>query len=229
MPIGLRLDRHALRGRIVRKMKGINSGASGISELSNELRRRIEEVRAQLKAKANAQVCVFWKGSRGIVILILGYSEQGVPPKTSLLSQVNPRDGTQKKGLGMECHPALSIESAVPKIRARHPSLGLLPKAEFATVKANQRAAPQFKEIQKPEAKLDRDGIAEFSDPMKNKHFDTSLQSLSSKAPKIRGRKVLKFVKKGKFVNEANKMRAKVSETGISFLSESICVQLTVN
>lgn len=36
-------------------MKGIGLGGTGISELSNELRRRIEEVKAQLNAKTKVR------------------------------------------------------------------------------------------------------------------------------------------------------------------------------
>lgn len=118
--------------------------------------------------------------------------------------------GDQKrKGLGMEYHPALSIQKVAPNVQAQHPSLAILPKAEFATIKANQRAGLQLKETQKTEVKPDP-RILEFSDPKKNKYFDMSIQSLSSQAPKMRNRRPLRFVKKGKFVNEANKLRAKV-------------------
>lgn len=148
--------------------------------------------------------------------LLLGNKKKNnsnVTEPISLFSQKNANYGDRKNAQeatsGLLFQP-VKIEPTIPKITPSNYSHGLMPRAEFATVKINQRASVHPKEIQKQDIKLDQ-SLLEFSDPKKNKYFDPSLQSLSSRAPKARAKRTLKFVKKDKFVNEARKIRAKVS------------------
>ncbi|KAI9008225.1 pre-mRNA processing factor 3-domain-containing protein [Gaertneriomyces semiglobifer] len=150
--------------------------------LSNaeEIQRRIEEAKARVRQSLQATPT---------------YS----PPPL-------PLGGRDKRGLKMEYHPALTVDGT-GQLNIKGGVKALVPKPDFATVKANQRLA-QPKETVKKEIKAE-DIKAEFADPTKNPYFDPNLQTKSAAAPKERGKKGFRFIQHGRFINEANQLRAK--------------------
>jgi U4/U6 small nuclear ribonucleoprotein PRP3 len=98
--------------------------------------------------------------------------------------------------------------------------LELMPKNSFATTKANQRistakgaavtkggvaAKKEDEEAEKPKELKIIEPPAELFDPSKNPYFDPNI---SVKAPKQRmAHKGFKFIQKGKFVEQANRIR----------------------
>lgn len=115
--------------------------------------------------------------------------------------------GRDKRGLKMEYHPALMVDGS-GQLNIKGGVKALIPKPDFATVKANQRLA-QPKEPAKKEMKIESVS-ADFADPTKNPYFDPNLAAKAAAAPRERTRKGFKFVQHGRFINEANQLRAKV-------------------
>ncbi|RKP36336.1 pre-mRNA processing factor 3-domain-containing protein [Dimargaris cristalligena] len=88
-----------------------------------------------------------------------------------------------------------------PHLKSLHPSLAPLPKADFATLKANQRAA------QKPSKIKIYSAPTEFANIAKNPYFDPALGSHTA-APHTRKRRGFHFVPQGRYTQEANQLRA---------------------
>ncbi|KAJ3169978.1 hypothetical protein HDU88_000620 [Geranomyces variabilis] len=123
---------------------------------------------------------------------------------SSLLS--TPVPDRAKRGLKMEYHPALVMDGS-GQLNIHGGAKALVPKPDFATVKANQRAAAPASETIKKELKIEAPS-ADLSDPTKNPYFDPSLGA-GGVGPRERVKKHLKFVQPGRYVNEANQLRAK--------------------
>ncbi|KAJ3158723.1 hypothetical protein HDU86_002688 [Geranomyces michiganensis] len=123
----------------------------------------------------------------------------------SLLSTPLPGDRT-KRGLKMEYHPALMMDGS-GQLNIHGGAKALVPKPDFATVRANQRAAAPSTEVIKKELKIEAPS-ADLSDPTKNPYFDPSLGA-GTGGPRERVKKGLKFVQPGRYINEANQLRAK--------------------
>ncbi|TPX46110.1 hypothetical protein SeLEV6574_g03406 [Synchytrium endobioticum] len=115
-----------------------------------------------------------------------------------------------KRGLKADFFPGLDLTTGslnLNNIRAN------IPKASFATTKANIRASAALEkpiavtpvaEETKKELKMETPVIE--TDPLKNPYFDPSLAA--SVQPKMRARKAFHFVRPGQYVEEANKARA---------------------
>ncbi|ORX64511.1 PRP3-domain-containing protein [Basidiobolus meristosporus CBS 931.73] len=106
-----------------------------------------------------------------------------------------------KGGLHVPSHPILMVD----QLGNFKKGSKLIPKANFATVKANQRVASQ---TSKRELKL-LSAPTEFSDVTKNPYFDPSLGT-DYAAPKSRAPKRLRFNEKGKFIAQAENIRAQI-------------------
>lgn len=128
-------------------------------------------------------------------------------------SQVSGSNSDMKARV--ELHPALLALQQDPSISSSKLT-SLVPK--FATTKANikmqeaqlkkqqereKKLQEQQKELQ--EEKTDKSVILDFKN---NPYFDASLQTKASLAPKTRSSRKLKFVEHGRFIEQANKMRA---------------------
>ncbi|KAJ3090998.1 hypothetical protein HK102_001997 [Quaeritorhiza haematococci] len=164
-----------------------SSVAGGLNQ--SELQRKIEEAKRRIKES------------------MAGNSLQAFAQKakdTLSPSQNQPADKT-KRGLAIEYHPALVAmqEAAAKGTQAKLKAL--VPKAGFATVKANQRVAQK---AVKKELKVEKVS-ADFADPTKNPYFDPSLKSKTATAPKARASRGFQFVRAGKYVEQANQLRAK--------------------
>ena len=138
-----------------------------------------------------------------------------------------PAPSEKRSGLSTEIHPALMALQAGGDAAA-FKSKVVAPK--FSTVLANAKLAEQeqkkrekkLAELEKKRAeenqkqvmqkiemnyKQAEEDIAEFT---KNPYFDPKLSVKSAAAPKTKGRKMLSFVPQGKYVEEAERMRAQV-------------------
>ncbi|CAG8535778.1 6515_t:CDS:10 [Paraglomus brasilianum] len=104
-----------------------------------------------------------------------------------------------KGGLKVEAHPALLLDQS-GKLDIKR-AAALIPKPNFATIKANQRATPAaFKQETKVTARAE-----DLNDITQSEYFDSNIGTI---APKRRLRKRFKFVQKGKFEALGNQMRA---------------------
>ncbi|CAG8556057.1 690_t:CDS:10 [Diversispora eburnea] len=157
-------------------------------DLPRKIQEAKEMVRANLAAKANPYL-----------------------PSTSTLSKSDD-SSKAKGGLRVEAHPALLMDQS-GKLDLKR-TAALTPKPNFATVKANQRAAPTAKQEQKvstPE---------QTTDVTQNPYFDPRAGNI---APQRRVRKRFKFVPKGKYEALGNQMRAQAKlEKLKSEIAESV-------
>ncbi|CAG8645433.1 16052_t:CDS:2, partial [Acaulospora morrowiae] len=118
-----------------------------------------------------------------------------------------------KGGLRVEAHPALLLDQS-GKLDLKR-AAALMPKPNFATVKANQRAAPA---ASKQELKVA--ASEEMTDVTQNPYFDPRAGNI---APQRRIRKRFKFVSKGKYETLGNQMRAQAKlEKLKSEIAESV-------
>ncbi|KAJ3188477.1 hypothetical protein HK101_009152 [Irineochytrium annulatum] len=141
------------------------------------------------------------------------------PNTTMFTSAIAQQENRLKKGLKVEVHPLFAEASAdVDSIRT------IMPKTNFATIKANQRVPDkaalaaaaaaaaaaiekQAAEEEKKELLIIKEAPAEFSDPAKNPYFDPNISAKASMPkPKVHA-KSFKFVQKGTYVKQANDLR----------------------
>ncbi|KAJ1650271.1 U4/U5/U6 small nuclear ribonucleoprotein prp3 [Dispira simplex] len=204
-------------------------------DIQKEIQRKIEEAKARIQAltknikHGSTTTPVTTAPTIGEPFprppAIIGASSTGSgptparppPPATSSLPM-------GKGGLHTQVHPSLMVNPTTGQweIRPRtQATLAPLPKAPFATARANRQAATQaqtFKRMEPP---------ADFADVEKNPYFDPKL-GLRTAAPKARKRKGFHFVPQGKYINEAERLRteahlerlkqevaAKAKQTGI--------------
>ncbi|CAI2164785.1 4760_t:CDS:10 [Funneliformis geosporum] len=104
-----------------------------------------------------------------------------------------------KGGLKVEAHPALLLDQS-GKLDLKRVA-ALIPKPNFATVKANQRVSPA---TLKQETKVLSTPSEELHDTQ-NPYFDPRAGSV---APHRRGRKKFKFIQRGKYESMGKQMRA---------------------
>jgi len=127
-------------------------------------------------------------------------------PQFANISQAPERDqGRKGLGLKVEAHP--SLQHLFEKNDSTETSsipFNLIPKANFATTKANQRVAQAANK--KKQMKVEKPDIESFADPSKNPYFDPNL-AVESIAPKSRISRSLHFNKQGKYIEQANQMR----------------------
>ncbi|CAG8617113.1 24029_t:CDS:10 [Cetraspora pellucida] len=150
--------------------------ASGIDP---DLRRKIQEAKEKIKvnlAKANPYL-----------------------PSTNPLVKLGDDSIKAKGGLKVESHPALLLDQS-GKLDLKR-AAALMPKPNFATVKANQRLAPA---ISRQEAKALAPS-EELDDITQNPYYDPRA---GAAAPQRRVRKKFKFVQPGKYEALGNHMRA---------------------
>ncbi|KAJ3217522.1 hypothetical protein HDU67_007773 [Dinochytrium kinnereticum] len=179
----------------------------------DDLRKRISEVTSRIQA--------FSKGGGPT-------QSSGAVAASDASSQLGALDKS-KKGLKMEVHPLFELAGKTTdssEIRT------FIPKANFATAKANQRlpdkaamsaaAAAAAKALEKVKANKEAEAAQvvevkkelallepppELFDPVKNPYFDPNISAKSS-LPKARvAGKGFRFIQKGKFVDQANKLR----------------------
>ncbi|KAK9729205.1 U4/U5/U6 small nuclear ribonucleoprotein prp3, variant 2 [Basidiobolus ranarum] len=164
---------------IAAKLKNLsnNSAAPPVVPPSAEILRRLQEAKERVAAQT-AKNPYLPSSSKG--------GESLVKPKG---------------GLQVPAHPVLMVDQFGNFKKGSK----LIPKANFATVKANQRVASQ---TSKKELKL-LSAPVEFSDVSKNPYFDPSLGT-DYAAPKSRAPKRLRFNEKGKFIAQAEEIRAQV-------------------
>ena len=112
-------------------------------------------------------------------------------------------DKEGKGGIKVGIHPMLMSSKEIPMVQ----------RSNFATLKSNQRVMDHkirvaLNALKKPVLKIEKVS-ADFSDPSKNPYYDPKLQTAST-APKEKFSKSLKFAPRGKFIDQANQMRADV-------------------
>ncbi|KAI8894847.1 pre-mRNA processing factor 3-domain-containing protein, partial [Globomyces pollinis-pini] len=106
-----------------------------------------------------------------------------------------------KGGLNVAVHPALRMTQD-GKLTSR--ASAILPKANFSTVKANQKlAVKETLLVKKTELIVDEQPT---TNPKNNPYFDSSIGG-STIAPKPRNPKKFKFAEPGKYINLAQQMR----------------------
>ncbi|CAG8768678.1 33344_t:CDS:10, partial [Gigaspora margarita] len=150
-----------------------------VSGIDPDLKRKIQEAKEKIKvnlAKANPYL-----------------------PSTNPLVKMGDDSIKAKGGLKVESHPALLLDQS-GKLDLKRAS-ALMPKPNFATVKANQRLAPA---ISKQEAKA-LTPSEELDDITQNPYYDPRAGAV---APQRRVRKKFKFVQRGKYEALGNQMRA---------------------
>ncbi|KAI8825592.1 pre-mRNA processing factor 3-domain-containing protein [Fimicolochytrium jonesii] len=138
-----------------------------------------------------------------------------------------------KRGLKMEYHPSLVFDTTGQLNIRGGAKAALMPKADFATVRANQRSGtpgtaggaspgipvlgkdgfttlgpPSINLLPKKEMKIET-ASPDFADPTKNPYFDPNLAAKAAAGPRERARKGFRFVQQGRFINEANQLRSK--------------------
>ncbi|KAI9098033.1 pre-mRNA processing factor 3-domain-containing protein [Phlyctochytrium arcticum] len=122
--------------------------------------------------------------------------------------QANPvlmPGGKDQKGLNMAYHPALMMDkSGQLNIKS---AKSLTTKPDFATVKANQRLSSLQALANGENLKLEQE-LADFADPTKNPYYDPNLGGANVVNRRERVRKSFKFVQPGRFINQANQLRA---------------------
>ena len=119
---------------------------------------------------------------------------------------------TKKSGLSVEMHPALQalLNSGGSALDKQKHAAPVVPKPDFATVKANVRAASELiktahsapaKPVKKNVQELKKAGVpSEFYNPAKNPYFDPKLTTKSMIAPRERKAKTLQLVQR-KYLN----------------------------
>ena len=117
-----------------------------------------------------------------------------------------PERDQGRKGLGLkvEAHPSLQHLFEKTTSDTGKIPFNLIPKANFATTKANQRVAQAA--TKKKQMKVEKPDIEAFADPSKNPYYDPNL-AVESLAPKSRISRHLRFNKQGKYIELANQMR----------------------
>lgn len=99
------------------------------------------------------------------------------------------------------------------KLNLGHSLPGMLNRNTFSTSKANQKKLDHEFRValnaatQKPKLKIEKPP-ADFSNPYKNPYFDPKLVTSSASAPREKYNKSIKFAPQGKFIEEANQIRA---------------------
>ncbi|CAG8511816.1 6523_t:CDS:10 [Funneliformis caledonium] len=121
-------------------------------------------------------------------------------PSTSSLAKAADDSSKAKGGLKVEAHPALLLDQS-GKLDLKRVA-ALIPKPNFATVKANQRASPA---TLKQETKVLSTPSEELNDMSQNPYFDPRAGFV---APQRRGRKKFKFIQRGKYESMGTQMRA---------------------
>ncbi|KAG9286198.1 hypothetical protein G9A89_014184 [Geosiphon pyriformis] len=147
-----------------------------------DLQRKIQEAKERIKvnlAKANPYL-----------------------PSTSSLAKSTIDSAKAKGGLKVEAHPALLLDQSGNLVLTK--ASALIPKPNFATVKANQRAAPA---ALKQESNKLISPIEDVAAVVHNPYYDPRAGA-GTTGPKRRGRKRFKFIQKGKFEIIGNQMRA---------------------
>ncbi|CAG8505803.1 4656_t:CDS:2 [Ambispora gerdemannii] len=127
-------------------------------------------------------------------------------PSTSSLAKSSDEAAKAKGGLKVEAHPALLLDQS-GKIVINKAS-ALIPKPNFATVKANQRAAPAAVKQQEM-SKVSSTPTEEAGAIVQNPYYDPRAGT-GAIVPQRRTRKKLKFVSRGKYEALGNQMRAQV-------------------
>ncbi len=113
-------------------------------------------------------------------------------------------------GIKMGLHPLLMSGGPTPS------NTLFVPRANVATLRSNQRhveatrvkAASMAAFQQAHSLKIEKPS-ADFSDPSKNPYFDPNLAGASG-APKQKFPRNMRFAPKGKFIEQANQLRAEV-------------------
>ncbi|KAJ1948532.1 U4/U5/U6 small nuclear ribonucleoprotein prp3, partial [Dispira parvispora] len=182
-------------------------------DIQNEIQRKIEEAKARIQALTKN----IKHGSTATPVTTAPTMGEASPrpPAAAEVSSTGsgptrvrpPLQPTSslpmgKGGLHTQVHPSLMVNPTTGQweIRPRtQTTLAPLPKAPFATARANRQAATQaqtFKRIEVP---------TDFADVEKNPYFDPNL-GLQTAAPKTRKRKGFHFVPQGKYVKEAERL-----------------------
>ncbi|KAJ3108162.1 hypothetical protein HDU97_002074 [Phlyctochytrium planicorne] len=207
--------------RIASKAAPSSSSASTSrheSSTSNDLQKRISEVKNRIQNMSGSGT-----GSSSSSSSSSNRNAATAPP---------PRTSEKKKGgLKMEVHPLFEMATKVSDVEEIRT---FIPKANFATAKANQRApdkaaisaaaALAAKAIEKANKAKELEAASALSsepaeevkkelkiveppttllDPTKNPYFDPKI---GAKRGRVAG-KAFKFVQKGKYVDQANKLR----------------------
>ncbi|KAG4095028.1 pre-mRNA processing factor 3-domain-containing protein [Neocallimastix lanati (nom. inval.)] len=126
-------------------------------------------------------------------------------PQFANITHAPERDqGRKGLGLKVEAHPSLQHLFEKTTSDTGKIPFNLIPKANFATTKANQRVAQAA--TKKKQMKVEKPDIEAFADPSKNPYYDPNL-AVESLAPKSRISRHLRFNKQGKYIELANQMR----------------------
>ena len=112
-----------------------------------------------------------------------------------------------KGGIHVGIHPLL-----MQKPGAKLNLGSSMQRSAFSTTKANQKKLEhEFKialnAAKKPKLKIEKPP-ADFSNPYKNPYFDPKLVTSASSAPREKYTKSIKFAPQGKFIEQANEIRA---------------------
>lgn len=120
---------------------------------------------------------------------------------------MRPSAAEQKGGLAIPTHPSLQQLAAnkdAGSITGKRQNFPInIPKANFATIKANQRVSAVKKEIKLLEAPND------FTDVTKNPYYDPNLAAPTT-AKKRSAKREFQFARHGRFMEEAEKLRSQV-------------------
>ncbi|KAJ1930605.1 U4/U5/U6 small nuclear ribonucleoprotein prp3 [Tieghemiomyces parasiticus] len=114
-----------------------------------------------------------------------------------------PAKSPRTSGLNKQLHPSLQARptTSLHEAKPTNPKLALLPRAELATVKANRLAAQKHHKLELLSAPTD------FTDVTKNPYFDPNLGG-GAGIPRERKRRGFHFVPQGRYIQEANELRA---------------------
>ncbi|RUS28423.1 small nuclear ribonucleo protein hPrp3, partial [Jimgerdemannia flammicorona] len=125
------------------------------------------------------------------------------PPRPEEIA--GPSEPRASGGLHIKPPPGMVLDGSGNLDLKGMMAKGLIPKPNFATAKANQRPtpAPAKKELKLVQPSPD------FTDTTKNPYYDPSLATTAAAAPRSRVAKGFKFNQPGKYVNQANQLRAK--------------------
>ena len=114
-------------------------------------------------------------------------------------------------GINVGIHPLL-MQKPGTKLNLGSSLPGMVKRNTFLTSKANQKRLDHEFRIalnaaKKPKLKIEKPP-ADFSNPYKNPYFDPKLNTSASAAPKEKYSRSIKFAPQGKFIEEANQIRA---------------------
>lgn len=173
-------------------VKAASSPSVGGFGINPDLQRRLEEAKARAAAKAAAAAAAAATTDQADRV----QKESRMDPGQSQNQQFDPRGG-----LGIGLHPALQGELLLANKKNSQ-------RSKFATTIANRKPDAPKVIAKSKQLELLKGPDEGFTDREKNPYFDHKLGGRDTTRPVERKSKALQFSQPGKYINQANQIRA---------------------